>query len=182
MKAFAYKVLFIESGLLLLLGILPLSHAFYFYLHGTVSITAIIMLVRIVAVSKLGWVALPSAILAIFPAYTNVTMPRENWMFTDAVFGIASIAAGFKLGIPLKYQDSESEGSDEFDYDRAHEDKDESVADGSIKSLEKDHKYKLVVVIVISMALYVLWTIMSSTSTGTSYCEMVYDTHGPSCE
>lgn len=92
-----YKIIFLVTAGLLLIGVFNLPYAYYGFLKFAVSAAAIALIIRAVKIGQHGWTVLGGlALLGFFPLF-GVTHDKGVWVFIDLAFAVEFFFAGLKL-------------------------------------------------------------------------------------
>lgn len=165
MQPIAYRILFIEVAVLLLLATTQMPYPFYAFIRGVVVIAGIFLIVRAFKLKKYFWTAPASIAIVLFAAISGFEFSKDTWGAIDFIFAVVFFIAGITLGGPqiIKASGPESSDTDE-------------------PQLEPNDKRPGVVFAVIS-GIMLAFYLMVGTGGGSTVCpDYVQDYRGGYCE
>jgi hypothetical protein len=117
MTPWHFRIIFIASGILLLVAVTDLPYLLYKPIKVCVLVAAIFLAVRAVKVGHLAWLAPAAISFVLFTPAFGFDFAKPIWVLVDLVFGVIYLVASIILGKPYKIQPTEQTDDDsDFDF------------------------------------------------------------------
>ena len=97
METKTYRVIFLVTAALLLIGVFDLPYGYYMFLRLAVSVAAVFLIVRAVKTDQSAWNFLGGAVLLVFFPLFGITHEKGVWAVIDLAFAVGFLFAGLKL-------------------------------------------------------------------------------------
>ena len=85
------------SGVSLIVGCLPLSFAYYEFLRGVVSISAIALTLTAVRTRQFAWLIISAPSFVLWCPIFGIENDKRTWLYLDLVFGILYLVASLVI-------------------------------------------------------------------------------------